>query len=552
MKFIIFTTDVIPIAGLPTSGTALRSWGLGQGLIANGHQVVYSVPSTALASLKKSISKQGISDLSLVSIVKDLEANAFNPKNQARIIADHNPDAVICGHWPAMMLGHKPRVPLIIDLAGPHMLERHYQGTADAQNGIAAKLAVISTADYFIVSGRSQRLYFLSYLLRAEVPAAEKRIVTIPMPLDPAIVKRSIQYAPGEFPKFIFGGVFLPWQDPTPGLNGVVEELDKRNRGSLQLIGGQHPNYPIAAGVYEKLFANLKKNPRVSCEPMLPYDAFLQKVLTADVAVDLMSWNLERQLALTIRSTSYLAAGLPVIYNDFADLSALIREYDAGWTVDPKDKSQLAAVFEEIYSDPEAVYAKAKNAKRLALDNFCWDTSISELLNVIDRPVSGRLRETDLIIDYPDSADLEITAQRPIKQFFCSRLSGLSRVEVRIATHGRNRFKPLTLELFEVDNHSPSARTLKTDNKSVSRARMHVQASSIQNNDWLTFDFDPIVDSAGKTFMIELRSEAQNSEEAISPWALKGSPYPLLALQHGSENLSHTAVCIKTSCSVLA
>ena len=52
MKFLIFTTDCPPIDNLPTSGTALRTFGIAQGLIANGHEIVLSPPKTAMAKIK--------------------------------------------------------------------------------------------------------------------------------------------------------------------------------------------------------------------------------------------------------------------------------------------------------------------------------------------------------------------------------------------------------------------------------------------------------------------------------------------------------------------
>ncbi len=521
--------------GLPTSGTAIRTWGLNQGLRAHGHEVITSVPKSALNGLTKSLGEHDITDDTRKTI-SELETLAFSPANQSAIIAEVNPDIIICGHWPAMMLTHKPKQPLIIDLAGPHMLERHYQGTPNPAGAISAKLAVLATADYFIVSGPSQRLYFLSYLLRAEVPNAEERIITIEMPLDPALCHQSLPKKQTEsYPHFLFGGVFLPWQNPEAGLRAVTSEIKKRQKGKLTLIGGTHPNYKIKTGSYEKLFRDLQNAYGVERKPMLPFSEFLGELEHADIAIDLMAWNLERQLAMTIRSTTYLAAGLPVIYNDFADLGALIKRYDAGWCA---SNGTLPQVLEEIFSSPEIVSRKAANAKKLAQEIFSWDRAVKPLLNLLELPQAARLKETDIIVDYPDNADFPVTKVTPIQQFFTCRLDGLSKIECRLATHNRKINKPINLSLFELASGEKHLLVKKT-----------ATLEQIENNDWFSLDVDaPIKGSAGRNFMLEISSDEDKGDLSISPWTLKSSPYPLLEMRHGDEKILDAALCLKTTC----
>ena len=50
MKILIFTTDLPPLKGYPTSGTALRTYNLGLGLRELGHEVIISPPKSALSS----------------------------------------------------------------------------------------------------------------------------------------------------------------------------------------------------------------------------------------------------------------------------------------------------------------------------------------------------------------------------------------------------------------------------------------------------------------------------------------------------------------------
>lgn len=544
MQILAFTTDVIPLPGLPTSGTALRTWGLIEGIRAHGHRVTISVPKNALRSLEQSIGSavQSADERRAISLqLAELEEHAFDSINQGSIIQGLRPDAILCGHWPAMTLQSKPEQPLIIDLAGPHLLERHYQGMRNHVAAVLGKLHAISCADYFIVSGPRQRLYFMSFLLRAAIDEPEKRTVTIPMPLPP----QPEEHPPGngEYPRFIFGGVFLPWQNPRSSLEQVAASLTERNHGHLTLIGGKHPSYEIDEGLYAELFRKLSQHPRVTTKPMLPYDAFLAELRSADVAVDLMSWNLERELAMTIRSTSYLWSGLPVIYNDYADLGALITRYDAGWCVSPDEPAQLRRVLDEIYEDPTVVRRKSQNATKLASEVFSWDRSVVPLLDLFGSSTRGRPREVDIIVDFPDSAAFPLLDGRAVEQQFVCRLDGLARLECRLATHNRALNRPITFSLFEVGDGPAS--------QSSSRflvAQKLVDGGSIKNNEWFALDIDPVRDSAGRSFVLRIESDVEGEAESASPWAVKGRPYPLTAFSYAGKPIDQMALCLRTTC----
>ena len=115
-------------------------------------------------------------------------------------------------------------------------------------------------------------------------------------------------------------------------------------------------------------------------------DQLLEIYRSASVALEAMLYNLERELAFTTRTIEYLWCGLPVLYNDYGEVSEHIREYDAGWTVDPESDAQLAAALEEIFCDPGAVRRKSRNAQRLVRERFTWDRTIEPLLDFLRHP----------------------------------------------------------------------------------------------------------------------------------------------------------------------
>jgi glycosyltransferase involved in cell wall biosynthesis len=539
MKFLVFSTDVLPLPGLPTSGTPLRTHGLIQGLRAHGHQVDVSVPRSALDGM--------FANCDVASLLPDVRAaiarlrdSAFDFTNQASLVDSARPDVVLCGHWPAATFQSRIAPALVIDLAGPHLLERHFQGSPDHQGAVLGKIRALSHADYFIVSGSKQRLYFLSFMLRARVDRPERRTITIHMPLNPELPSRPVTVEGSAYPRFVFAGVFLPWQDPTQALDRTAAAIAKRGRGSLTVIGGPHPNYPIANGVYADLVSRLAELPFVHRLPMLPYEEFTRHLAGADAAIDLMRWNLERELAMTIRSTTYLWAGVPVLYNDYADLGTLISRYHAGWSLSPSDTDAFDVAIDEVFDDPAAIAGKSAHAQQLAREVFSWDRAVTPLLDALGAEKRASLAEMDVDLAFPENASLAVLAGRPLEQHFLSRIDGLARVECCLATHARRRLQPLTMSLYRVLGDKNG----RGDRELVGRRR--IEAEAIRDNEWQMLEVQPIAQSGGQRFVLLIESEAREEKESVSPWAFHTRPFPLLDLVYGGRSLRKTSICLRT------
>lgn len=548
MKFLVYTTDVIPLPDHPTSGTALRTYGLIQGLRSQGHEVVVSVPKSALGAFKHANDVNSLPP-ETKKLVEELGDYAFNPENQSFILANTTPDAIICGHWPAMGLRAKPSQALIVDLAGPHLLERHYLKAANQYDAILGKLSVICASDYFIVSGESQKNYFKSFMSRAGVIDADKRILNIPMPLNPELpAKRTSKDKDQNYPHFIFGGVFLPWQDPSASLRTLEKTLRQKNSGKLSLIGGRHPHYPIESKEITKLFEELEKNEKVSTKPMLAYDSFIKELQGADVAIDLMAWNLERELAVTIRTTTYLWSGLPIIYNNFSDLSKEITKYDAGWCIDPRDTPALEKVIEEIYKNPELVLEKSHNARKLAGELFSWDKAVLPILDILKSKTELRQTQVDIVLDHFDDAKLNVLKQKPLKQFFQCRVNGLAKIECKIKSKEQDANSQVALSLYQLNGQEAKTDNPKENIKLELIARQLCSSDQLKNDSWHSLSVDPILDSAGKTYVLEIENCGITETKNTKPWTVRNAPYPLLSLYHGSEKVKNAALCMRTTC----
>ena len=379
-KVLVFSPDILPMPGLPTVGSGLRAWGLGQGLRSRGHEVVFSMPRDGLESIRDRY-----------EIPPDVEAFAWTPFEMNEIVDLVEPDVVlVCGWAIAQCLMMEPlrAVPVVLDQHGPHMLERQYQEIGTEPMYIRMKRTALASADYFTCAGNTQLGYFQDWLAKAGWTEQERRDRSFAMrfSLSPDLPER----APRERLTFVYGGVWLPWLDPTAGLLALVDQLERRGTGRLRLFGGKHPWITIDGGVFEELTARLEASPHVVHEGQVTHAELIEQYRRADVAIDLMTRNPERELAVTSRTVEYLWCGLPVIYNDYSELSELIREYDAGWTVDPEDPAAIERALDEAFEDPEAVRRKGENARRLVLEQLNW----AETIEPLDRVVRSATRRT--------------------------------------------------------------------------------------------------------------------------------------------------------------
>ena len=364
-RILMICPDILPWPGLPTTGAGLRAWGIAKGLESRGHELIYSVPWLCVERGYK--------------IPRDYINYYWDLSNIPQLVQKIRPDIVIFSHWPSMLIEEKLDVPTVLDLHGPHILEREFQRFNNRMSSAQHKATALRKADFFVCAGRKQRLYFLGWLVAAGLPLEALDIAVVPVCLSPQLPTH--QWIDGE-PVFVYGGMFLPWQDPSVGLYALLRCMEKHARGRLRIFGGYHPTFPEGFGrikIFNSLEEILHSNSRVEYRGLVRHDELIEEYCRAHVALDVMAHNLERELAFTTRTVEYMWCGLPVIYQDFSELSPMIREYEAGWVVDPSDGAQVEAAIEEALTSPQEVRRRGENAQQLVREQLVWDKVIEPL-----------------------------------------------------------------------------------------------------------------------------------------------------------------------------
>lgn len=383
----VVSGDLLPLPGLPTTGAGLRAWGLGKGLESRGFTVSYLMPSASLMKVESARRDK-------VLTIENLRLFTF--ENINRIIAELSPDVLVVQHWPTVCAIDTAHVPTALDLHGPILLETMYQDNPSYDSLKRMKIEAFHKCDFFTCPAERQRYYFYPWMMLSGCDLRSTRIEVIPISLSPELPTFE---KPKEI-RFVYGGVLLPWHNPTVGLKTLVETLQARGNGRLSIYCGKHPYVNIPPGKLQELVDHLRASPWVSVNGMLAREDVIDVYRHSSVAFDAMERNPERELAFTTRTVEYLWCGLPVIYQDYSALAPYIEKYDAGWLVNPEDKEQIEQVIEHILSHPEEIDEKGRNAQRLVRRELAWDNTIDPLASFCEKPFKlqkspdliGRLR----------------------------------------------------------------------------------------------------------------------------------------------------------------
>ena len=381
IRVLLFSNDLMPFGNLPTSGGGLRCWQLLKGLEAHGVEVIASMPGFTY------LAEKYYNDIPL-----EQREVLWSWGKQDDLVRQLKPDAVLfASNWDHFNLTKSIDAPVIIDLHGSRLIETTM---FNQPVNTAHKVEIFSKADCLLSAGKRQRKYFYGWLLQAgRVPEDEHFIRYIPVSLAPERCTHTYPtISDTNAPIFVSGGGWFPWQNQSKAIFAIASAICQRNRGQIDIFGTPHPAQSMSKEqmeireVYNKIIQFSEKSEQIRVHGYIGRDSLLKLYSKASAAVELMQYNLERELAFTTRTIEYLWCGLPVIYNNYSEISEHILEYDAGWSIDPNDETEIAKVIDDIFFHPELVKRKGENAQRLVEDRFSWDKTIIPLLDFLGSP----------------------------------------------------------------------------------------------------------------------------------------------------------------------
>ena len=378
MRVLVFASDMLPLPGLPTSGGGLRSWQIIQGLKGTGIEVVFSMP----------VEDRYLGRMYRDKIPKEVIDLAWNFKNQDDIVSQVKPDVLIFANPDLNHLKKEWHLPIACDLHGPRIIEFELMDNdlkaSNRSYRLTAKINNLIKSDFLTCAGLRQKYYFLSFLLQGGIPLSDIRIEFMPVSLSPQLPERNQSHP--EEKVFIYAGGFYPWQDVAFGLLTLSEMLRKRDIGKLVIYGGSHRLHEKDGSAFDSLMNKLSNNPCVHFAGYVTREELLKTYLSGYVFYEVMGQNYERELAFTTRTVEALWSGLPVIYNNYSDLSEYITSYRAGWCVNPADKRAVEAAINSALDNPGLATEYGINAQRLVREKLTWDKTIKPLADFCRNP----------------------------------------------------------------------------------------------------------------------------------------------------------------------
>ncbi len=360
-KVLIVTTELIPSLPFPTVGGGQRAYSLGEGLKSKGHEVAYSLPREHLAG------KEGAPE-QLLELAHDL--TDIND-----VVAKACPDVVLFTTSYLMRFFSGSSLPVVLDLAANIELEAMFTPGSNLADVLMGRLDQYTKADFFILGSPRQVPWYSPFWMLAGLRPEQEPYTIVPICCSPKLPpipdRREIS--------FISAGMFYPWQDPFDALQEVLSALDARQAGELAIFTGKHPTW---TDIHSRLIdpkSRLGDSQRLKIRGLLPFSEIASEWGMYSCAIDVMKPNLERRLANPMRTTTYLWLGIPVIISDFYGVSELVREYDAGWLVDPLEKGAVRRITLDILDNPDILRERAANAQRLVAEELMWDKHINAL-----------------------------------------------------------------------------------------------------------------------------------------------------------------------------
>lgn len=419
-RVLVLASDLPPSAGVPAHGGGLRGWTLAEGLRSAGFDVQLRFPRESLPP------RAAGANLAPV----EPESMTFPWSNPLATLASDRPDVVVASSW--LLAGHITDcpVPLVVDLAGPVLLEFLAQSPEKARALAFRKPRAIARADFVTCAGERQRHYFLAWLALSGFSPEDcaRRLAVVPISCGPEKVAR----APArDNPRFVFAGLPLAWQDPVEPLDALLTRLEERGRGWLDVYMGRHPVHSEGASWFPWLEKRLARCNRAALHAPLPYQQLLDEYARCDVAFDLFEHGVERELAVGTRTVDYLHAGVVPLVASYVELAPILAGSGAGLALAPPYRETVPAAVDRLLDEPRALPMMSANAQHLARERFAWDRTIAPLAEFCRSPTRrawGQLSVRDLVGDVLAEAERHAAENLQLKSQVKDRDNELARL----------------------------------------------------------------------------------------------------------------------------
>ena len=375
---IILSNDVVPGMEMTVAAPGLRSHGLAQGLSAAGIEVTQVVADGPARTKWHRRTPPPVGPG--IEIVPGSDLSGYLRLRAPAVVVAINANQID-------LIPDDPGLRLVLDLFAPRVLEiacRSDQYPLDEIRTIRARnIKAMTQADAFIINGAKKVPFYLGWLMQVDRDPRSVEFSVVPMPMPKGFDDSTPPVAPVGPIQVVTAGYLQGWSRPGPWF-GTVADVVADHGGTFHTLLAKRQGIDDGTDGIDLAFDH--EAVQAHKEMLLPdFQRFLAGM---DLAIDLFERTIEREYAMVTRTVGAIASGLPVIHSPWGEIATYVREYDAGWLVDPSDGAKVQATLAEALNDREALAEKAANSRRLWSEVFRPEVATVPLVDHVRRLVA--------------------------------------------------------------------------------------------------------------------------------------------------------------------
>jgi glycosyltransferase involved in cell wall biosynthesis len=267
--------------------------------------------------------------------------------------------AIVEGHAINDFVAHAKRIPTVVDLYDPFIIENlHYHATRGKEvfaHDHATLMRALAAGDFFLCASEAQRMFFLGTLLAAGRlnPVAFEHDATLRSLIDiaPFGVHAGRDRAASSGGHSVLFGSIYDWYDPITAIDAIA--IARRTVPDIELTFTVHPNAELPQGVAAHAARHAERFGYGGFIHFVPWVPYEQRGEFFDrFALSLITFpsSIETDLAMRTRIYDYLWAGLPVITSPAPGTDSLIEQHGAGTVVHSNLAADFAAALVAAFS----------------------------------------------------------------------------------------------------------------------------------------------------------------------------------------------------------
>lgn len=317
-----------------------------------------------------------------------LDRDAITP--EALLRASEAADvAVVQGHAANDLFAHARRMPTVVDLYDPFIIENfHYHASRGGEvfaHDHATLMQSLARGDVFLCASEAQRMFYLGMLLAIgrvnpsafeSDPNLDSLVRIAPFGVAPPRARK-----PPAGNHILFGGIY-DWYDPILAIDAVAQIP------GATLTFTTHPNPELTPqGKTAEAMTYAKGRDFVRFEPWVAYGdrgAFYDRFACALLT---FPQSIETALSMRTRVYDYLWGGLPVVTSSAPGTDEILQRYGAGEVVHSNRAADFAAALTKVLD------GRNDATERFVADHQ-WSNTLAPLVEFVRNPSADAQKET--------------------------------------------------------------------------------------------------------------------------------------------------------------